>query len=158
MADRSNSCLQKKQRRHDSHRILAMPLAPLGEDEFSIRQIFRLWQGQHYVSCLVNTSSLAVILLLYIKSNVFKLVQEESDSWWIHVNFGLAVAAICHYSFLAIVTVCIIWHLRKRRTGLKWSPTTLAAQLALIQGSNILDKFEEMDDTDSVNLEDEVKM
>ncbi|EJT77162.1 hypothetical protein GGTG_07074 [Gaeumannomyces tritici R3-111a-1] len=116
-----------------------MPLAPLGEDEFSIRQIFRLWQGQHY-------------------SNVFKLVQEESDSWWIHVNFGLAVAAICHYSFLAIVTVCIIWHLRKRRTGLKWSPTTLAAQLALIQGSNILDKFEEMDDTDSVNLEDEVKM
>ncbi|KAL8421077.1 hypothetical protein RB596_002030 [Gaeumannomyces avenae] len=78
------------------------------------------------------------ILLLYIKSNVFKLVQEESDSWWIHVSFGLAVAAICHYSSLAIAT------------------------LALIQGSNILDnildKFEEMDDTDSVNLEDEVKM
>ncbi|KAL8392007.1 hypothetical protein RB595_002278 [Gaeumannomyces hyphopodioides] len=156
MADGSNTCPQKKQRRHDSHRILAMPLASLDKDEFSLGQIFHLWKGQDYLSCLVNTSSLAVILLLYTGSSVFELVEGKNSSWWIHVNFGFAVAAICHYLFLAIVTVCIIRHLRKRRTGLKWSPTTLAAQLALIQGSNILDKFTETDDAGSIDLEHEV--
>lgn len=131
----SSSDVQGTRKRRYFDRIFTMRLAAVPGEQVNPGQVLSLLICGDYVSCLVNVTMIFTALLTPLKSNLFQLVQEDVSNWKIDVNFRVALVGSVAYLFIMIVTLLIIWHLRKRRTGLKWSPTTLAAQLALIQGS-----------------------
>ncbi|KAF3811004.1 hypothetical protein GCG54_00010340 [Colletotrichum gloeosporioides] len=54
------------------------------------------------------------------------------------------------YFWLFLVTFSVTIFFNRNHTGLKWSPCTLAAQVSLIQSSNILDELANIP-TDSLN-------
>lgn len=111
---------------------------PSGEIHMGV--LFSLWRSGDYISLVVNITPIPIIFLTPIKSGILGLVMDESG-WGIRISFSFCIMAAVIYVWLFAVTLAITLHLRTRRTGLKWNPCTLAAQVSLIQSSNILDKF-----------------
>lgn len=68
-----------------------------------------------------------------------QLIRDDSGTV-VRVSVAFCVTPSVIYLWLFIVSVCVVLHLRKNKTGLQWNPSTLAAQLALVQGSNIFDQ------------------
>ncbi|KAK0709973.1 hypothetical protein B0T26DRAFT_429748 [Lasiosphaeria miniovina] len=112
----------------------------------NIGVVVQLWKRGDYMSVAVNLTPFCTLLLTPLKSSLFQLIQDDSG-WNIRVSVGFGVVAMAIYAWLLLVTLSIAIHLRKKRTGLKWNPATLAAQLALIQGSDIFGSFTEIDTT-----------
>ncbi|KLU86347.1 hypothetical protein MAPG_05361 [Magnaporthiopsis poae ATCC 64411] len=146
MASSSSDVRGRRERRYFGS-VLTMQLAAVPGEQVNLGQVLNLWICGDYVSCLVNITMIFTALLTPLKANLFQLVQKDVSNWKIDVNFRVAVVGSVAYLFIMIATLLIICHLRKRRTGLKWSPTTLAAQLALIQGSDVLDELACIDTT-----------
>ncbi|RGP60636.1 hypothetical protein FSPOR_10516 [Fusarium sporotrichioides] len=123
--------------------LLNVPLTAIPGGRVDFGALRRLWNSSDYLSFVVNLSVVCTIILTPIKSSIFQLVKDASG-WRIRVSILFCIIAMAVYLWLFVVTIAITLHLSKNRTGLKWSPSTLAAQLALIQGSNILDKFKDI--------------
>ncbi|KAK4458637.1 hypothetical protein QBC42DRAFT_313950 [Cladorrhinum samala] len=111
---------------------------PSGEIHMGV--LFSLWRSGDYISLVVNITPIPIIFLTPIKSGILGLVMDESG-WGIRISFSFCIMAAIIYVWLFAATLAIALHLRTRRTGLKWNPCTLAAQVSLVQGSNMLDKF-----------------
>ncbi|KAF5229852.1 hypothetical protein FAUST_10151 [Fusarium austroamericanum] len=100
---------------HSGPSFLNAPLTGIPGTMVNFSALLTLWNSRDYLS---------------FASGIFQLVKDKS--------------AMIVYLWLFVVTISVALHLRKNRKGLKWSPSTLAAQLALIQGSNILSKFKDI--------------
>ncbi|KAJ4018873.1 hypothetical protein NW761_014943 [Fusarium oxysporum] len=123
--------------------FLNVPLTGIPGGTVNFGALVTLWKSGDYLSFVVNLSVVFTILLTPIKSGIFQLVKDTSG-WRIRVSILFCITAMLIYLWLFVVTIAITLHLRKNRTGLKWNPSTLAAQLALIQGSNIFYKFKDI--------------
>ena len=123
----------KKERRRTT---LGIPL-PAPGDHFDPYVMWWLIRGKNWLTVFVYGVSIPNIALTPIKSNLLQTVRDP-NGWSIVVSFGMGItaAAICLGLFL--VTLAIFVLLRNHRTGLKWSPASLAAKLSLVQSSNIL--------------------
>ncbi|RGP78632.1 hypothetical protein FLONG3_3254 [Fusarium longipes] len=123
--------------------FLNVPLTGIPGSTVAFGALVTLWNSRDYLSFVVNLSVIFTNLLTPIKSGIFQLVKDESG-WRIQISMLLCVIAMVVYLWLFVVTVAVALHLRKNRTGLKWSPSTISAQLALLQGSNILSMFKDI--------------
>jgi hypothetical protein len=115
-----------------------------GGDSINPGILVSLWIRGDYISFVVNLSPLFTLFLTPLKSSLFQLV-ESPDGWRIRVSTVFGAFGMLIYLWLFSVTLAIFFHLRSNRTGLRWNPATLAAQLSLIQGSNILGCFADID-------------
>lgn len=121
--------------------ILERPLiASSPGEEVNVGMLVSLWRAGDYMSFYVNLTVIFTILITPLKSGVFQLV-EDDQGIQVHVSLGFCVAIILIYLWHLAVAVAVIWHLHNNKTGLRWNPCTLAAQMALIQGSDILDRL-----------------
>ncbi|RFN52136.1 hypothetical protein FIE12Z_3688 [Fusarium flagelliforme] len=123
--------------------FLNVPLTGIPGGTVSVGALRRLWNSSDYLSFVVNLSVVFTIVLTPVKSSIFQLVKDASG-WRIRISILFCIIAMVVYLWLFVVTLAITLHLSKNRTGLKWNPSTLAAQLALIQGSNIFHKFKDI--------------
>jgi hypothetical protein len=110
-----------------------------------------LWQRRDYLSFVVNFSQFFIFVLTPLKTTLFRLVEVE-DGWVIHVSMPVCVGGAFIFAWLFIVTLCVLIFFRNHRTGLRWSPTTLATQISLLQGSNVLRQVADVDTTRFVSL------
>lgn len=110
-----------------------------------------LWQRRDYLSFVVNFSQLFIFILTPLKTILFRLVEVE-DGWVIHVSMPVCVGGAFIFAWLFVVTLCVLVFFRNHHTGLRWSPTTLATQISLLQGSNVFRQVADVDTTRFVSL------
>ncbi|KAF2470709.1 uncharacterized protein BDR25DRAFT_342976 [Lindgomyces ingoldianus] len=72
--------------------------------------------------------------------------RETSSGWIVTVHPIFSMVLIVVYLLNEVVLLWIYFYLRNRNTGLKWDPTTLADQIALFHGSNILEDFASLEE------------
>ena len=94
------------------------------------------------------TTILVLPFLTSFKNGLYNVIEDE-DSWT--VELGLFNATFCSgvYGILTLCTLSMMVRLRRSYTGLKWDPSTLAAQISLIQGSNVARAFRNFHHGDS---------
>lgn len=109
-------------------------LPPLGQLWFAVRS--RNWSR---VSLLVNGIYVG-FFVTGLKAG-FLSSRETSTGWTVTVHPTFSMALIVVYFLNEVVLVSIYFYLRGKSTGLKWDPTTLADQIALFHGSNVLEDF-----------------
>ena len=81
--------------------------------------------------------------LVPLKSTFLQIAQDETNSGWtLAVSNRVGYCLIVIYLYLVVCTVSVIWSLWSDHTGLKWEPSSWAARLALVNGSNIFPAFE----------------
>lgn len=102
--------------------------------------LIALWVVGDYLSFVVNFSPLITPFLTPVKSGIFQLVG-DATGWGIRVSVPFCTIAMFIYAWLFVLTLAILLHLHKNRTGLKWNPCTLATQLSMIQGSDLFDEL-----------------
>jgi hypothetical protein len=101
----------------------------------------RLIKERHILTMITfSTSFLVIPFLTPLKNALFQTTQDLAG-WSITVSNKVAYIAITVYSLLMGTTISILVRLWSVRTGLKWEASSIASQLALVQGSNIYEPF-----------------
>ncbi|OKP12158.1 hypothetical protein PENSUB_2318 [Penicillium subrubescens] len=101
----------------------------------------RLIKERHILTMVTfSTSFLVIPFLTPLKNALFQTTQDPAG-WSITVSNKVAYIAITVYSLLMGTTISILVRLWSVRTGLKWEASSIASQLALVQGSNIYEPF-----------------
>jgi len=90
--------------------------------------------------CIIFLQVVLSLFLVPLK-NVFVQLLPDDNGWIVSVSRIAASFLIAMYSLLIACTVYLLWWLQGRSTGLKWDAACIADQIALIQGSNILESF-----------------
>ncbi|KAJ6438854.1 glyoxalase family protein [Purpureocillium lavendulum] len=117
---------------------------------WSPRSTLTLLKGRDYFTLFLYVNQVLVILLLPVKSSLIAWLEIINGDGKIRGSqagvsrmFGICGAAI--YVSLMCCSICLAIQVFRADTGLKWCPYSLAAQAALIQGSNVLAQFSDMD-------------
>lgn len=127
----------KSRRRRRHHHLHSLGLNGLGGSAVNPGMIIFLWRCGDYLSVVVNVGQFLVIVLTPLKTMLIRLVREP-DGWAIHISPVACGVIAFVFAWLSTVTVCVLVFFGNHRTGLRWSPTTLATQISLVQGSNVL--------------------
>jgi hypothetical protein len=75
------------------------------------------------------------------KAALFSASSTSIATWIITVHNSMAFVIISLYSVVIVLTVMTLITMTTNKTGLRWDPITIADQLALFHGSNILGVF-----------------
>jgi hypothetical protein len=86
----------------------------------------------------------SAVLLTQVKSGFLQPVQDAAG-WNIEVSSGTGIAIVIMYFALFFATLMLLVRLKISSTGLRWSPCSLAAQVSLVQGSDIFPAFSGLD-------------
>lgn len=135
------------------------PLASQPFNSWRFTSAVALIKGRDFVTLFLYLNQVLVALLLPVKvglvqwSRAATSERNENDirqaddtqnlEGQISTFFGLCGLLV--YTSLLCSSVCIACRCSARRTGLKWSPYSLASQAALLQGSDILARFADLD-------------
>ncbi|OAL37612.1 hypothetical protein AYO20_03119 [Fonsecaea nubica] len=103
-------------------------------------RLLYMFRRKEYLAFTLSISLTANALLAPFKSSFLQPV-EDIQGWQVTVSVvsGAFVASI--YLVLFASVVCLIVYLKCHKTGLRWSPCSIASQLSLVQGSNIFPAF-----------------
>jgi hypothetical protein len=94
-----------------------------------------------------NWKRLALIIYTFIMGfitslkAVFLTIISEQGGWSIVVAPTSSKVLMLLYAINEVVLISVLIYLWGRQTGLKWDPTTIADQLSLFHGSNVLPDF-----------------
>ncbi len=83
------------------------------------------------------------------KAALFSASSTSDGTWIITVHNSMAFVIISLYSIVIVLTVMILIRMTTNKTGLRWDPITIADQLALFHGSNILSIFRALEQQNS---------
>jgi hypothetical protein len=111
-------------------------------DNITIRDMLKIARNGHLLlltSLYVQRIMVAVIVPL---KAAFLQIVADGDGWTIIVLPHVGYALIGIYAILIVLTIGILIRTWNRGTGLKWDPVSVADQLALFQGSNILQMYQ----------------
>jgi len=91
---------------------------------------------------LVDEGSM-MLLIVPLKASFLQtyVLDEENDHYLVFVSPGAGYSLLVVYLFLAIFPVLLSFIMCDRPTRLKWDPVSIADQLALMAGSNILSVY-----------------
>ncbi|KUJ06722.1 uncharacterized protein LY89DRAFT_692331 [Mollisia scopiformis] len=90
--------------------------------------------------CLV-IQFIIMIVIVPLKAVFIQIVSDDTG-WTVIVVRPVGYTLIAIYATLILVTLAVMWTLYNQDTGLKWDPAAIADQLALVQGSNVLNIFQ----------------
>lgn len=111
-----------------------------------------LFKERHFLTIIINTTSLLVIPFLTPLKNSFIAIQVESSGWFINVSASVGYSLISLYFLLSLATTCILIRTYSITTGLKWDPASFASQIALVNKSNIFEAFHGLEFADYMEL------
>lgn len=83
-----------------------------------------------------------------LKSVLFISQGDPGRGWEAQVSSPVAHVLISIYVYLICLTLALLKALWGYWTGLKWNPVSIADQLVLLHGSDILDDFNGLDIVD----------
>jgi hypothetical protein len=83
------------------------------------------------------------------KAALFSASSTSDGTWIITVHNSMVFVIISLYSVVNVLTVMILIRMTTNKTGLGWDPITIADQLALSHGSNILSVFRALEQENS---------
>jgi hypothetical protein len=129
----------------DGHRNYRTLQNTYGNTVFDPLNIAPVAQNRHWLlftSIVVQLLMMAFIVPL--KASFLQIVADD-EGWTIIVHREIGYALISIYVTLICATVLMLLRLWNRDTGVKWDPVSVADQLALAQGSNILGIFHGLD-------------
>jgi hypothetical protein len=109
---------------------------PMTWDAKSIRH-----DGHWLVLLSMITQGIIRILIVPLKASFLQIVADE-EGWRVIVLLKVGYALISIYTALIIVAILLLIRLRGRDTGIKADPVSIADQLILVQGSNVLRMFQ----------------
>ncbi|KAF7889136.1 hypothetical protein EAF00_009436 [Botryotinia globosa] len=118
--------------------------APLGSSK--IRNNRSACMGNWLLFTGRITQLASICTLTSLKAAFVGLVPDESG-WVVAISYTAGFALLSLYGVLLIITTAIMIRLWGSESGLRWDPDTLADQLSLIQGSNIIDIFKGLEYT-----------
>ena len=105
------------------------------------------WGGGHWLLVAVVVQQIILARFLVPLKSVLLTINPDSvrNGWETNISHGVAHALIVVYTILVCSTTAMIINLWNRPTGLKWDPTSIADQLVLLRGSDILEDFVYLD-------------
>jgi len=104
-------------------------------DWSQVRMAYR--SGQWLPFIILITTPLIRLFLVPLKTTLFTFTQD--GTWWdLVISRHVAFALIAIYLLMFAVVSIVAYKLWQCTTGLKWDPTSIADQLALVQKSNLL--------------------
>lgn len=114
------------------------PLLPMYPSGFTLPTFAHFKAGQLVIGTFLFVSwlSLFTIPLLATCFNVY-----YRQRWVWLATQGTIWTTIVLYVFLLAALVALFIYLRKRQTGLKWDPVSMADILVLLERSNVLDTY-----------------
>lgn len=155
----ASSGSEDKVSKHKGQKSMHEPLASQPFNSWRFTSAVALIKGRDFVTLFLYLNQVLVALLLPVKvglvqwSRAATSERNENDirqaddtqnlEGQISTFFGLFGLLV--YTSLLCSSVCIACRCSARRTGLKWSPYSLASQAALLQGSDILARFADLD-------------
>ena len=83
------------------------------------------------------------------KAALFSVSSTSDGTWIITVHKSMAFVITSLYSVVIVLTVMTLIRMTTNKTGLRWDPITIADQLALFHGSNILSIFRALEQQNS---------
>src|SRR3569833_573665 len=116
---------------------MPIPLTSQPPNNVSPTIAFQLLRDKNWPPLAVSVGTLLSIVLVLIKPNLLQ-TEQDPNGWKIVVSIGVGVTAAIICFVLCLDTFFFFWFFLWFLTGLKWSPASLAAKIALMQGSNIL--------------------
>lgn len=155
----ASSGSEDKVSKHKGQKSMHEPLASQPFNSWRFTSAVALIKGRDFVTLFLYLNQVLVALLLPVKVGLVQwsraATSERNDNdirqaddtqnleGQISTFFGLCGLLV--YTSLLCSSVCIACRCSARRTGLKWSPYSLASQAALLQGSDILARFADLD-------------
>ncbi|KAG8624470.1 hypothetical protein KVT40_007537 [Elsinoe batatas] len=114
-------------------------LLPLYPSTFALPNLVHFSAGLPSIGTfhLASWLSLFTVPLLATAFNVYQV--NDIFSWL--ATQGVIWVVIALYIFLLISTIWVLLFLRRRSTGLKWDPTSLADFLVILEKSNVLEAY-----------------
>jgi hypothetical protein len=100
------------------------------------------WGAGHLFLVVIVVQQIILAQLIPLKSVLLSITPDPTNNGWeTRISHPVAYTLIGMYAILVCLTVVMIIGLWNLRTGLKWDPTSIADQLVLLRGSDILDDF-----------------
>lgn len=116
-------------------------LGVLAVYEFGPLATLALIREGHAASSFVQISAqFTGFLVAPLKASLLQTTR-DSTGWAMNVADGIAAILIALYAMILISIIVIFVHLRQQKTGLKWDPASLAAQMALLRHLNYKEAF-----------------
>ncbi|KAH0562632.1 hypothetical protein GP486_002683 [Trichoglossum hirsutum] len=98
--------------------------------------------SQHWLFSAVLVSVYFPLTFVTSLKSAFLIVVPRNESGWdVRVSQPVTAVLIAIYPYLAVLACVMIIRLWNRSTGLKWDPVSIADQVALFHGSNVLNDF-----------------
>lgn len=101
----------------------------------------RMAKNKHFLTLAVVTISTLIQPFFVPLKNSFLHIAPDDTGWQIQVSLSVGYALVVSYLFFISCTIMILVRMWSQTTGLKWDVVSIADQLALVQGSNLLKAF-----------------
>lgn len=100
-----------------------------------------LAKQRHFLTITITLTTFFVVpFLTPIKNGLVNIVADDTG-WDVIVSQTSAIVVAVVYGVMTFCIFCLIIRTWSSHTGLKWDPSPLACQIALIQGSNVAEAF-----------------
>jgi hypothetical protein len=133
---------QHEGHRHSPHRLQRILQNDYAHAIFEPIDLTSVAASGHWMlfGCLV-IQFIIMIVIVPLKAVFIQIVSDETG-WTVIIVRPVGYTLIVIYGTLTLVTFAVMLTLYDQDTGLKWDPASIADQLALVQGSNIMGIFQ----------------
>lgn len=116
--------------------IIGQQLNNLDPSVFAPGGLIALARHGQGTTLSVTLTQVEILVLVPLKSGLLQMTQDEKG-WSLIVSPFMGMMIIAVYLCLAGTTLAVLVRLWDESTGLKWNPSSLAAQVGLLQYSDI---------------------
>ncbi|KDQ16444.1 hypothetical protein BOTBODRAFT_172974 [Botryobasidium botryosum FD-172 SS1] len=107
--------------------------------------IAEAFRNKHHLLALCLLMSYFIGFITPLKSTLLIPTTDTNGTIYVAVTRGVGIALISLYTILSAMILSILIRLWGRPTGLRWDPVSIADQVALFHGSNVLQGFQGLD-------------
>ena len=139
-----------------SHRVHRTLNNTYADDIFTWNFWSMAANGHWLLFISVLAQRLMMIFIVPLKASFISIVADQ-NGWTIIVLPKVGYALISIYATLICVATGMLIRLWDRDTGVKWDPVSLADQLTLVQGSNLLGMYQGLEFANQKQCADALK-
>jgi hypothetical protein len=132
----------KKSLQNSSHMLLRTLRTDYAGDVLSFNAINAARNRHWLLFSTIVVHYLMTMIIVPLKAPFIQVFDNGENAWVVVIMPAVGYTLMAIYGVLALATCTIIFRLSNRELGLRWDPVSIADQLALVQGSNILKLFQ----------------
>ena len=123
--------------KHDTHSTNTILIGALVSFQTMGTQGIKLLRYGHYLTFSLFWSRIIINLSFASLKAALIRVSPDSHGWQVSISNGVGYALMVIYAAIIVGTLAITIRTWDACTGLKWDPTSYAAQIALLQNSSL---------------------